>query len=261
MCYDISFTTDLEEISEYLPDLIFDGQLRFSFDATHIMGHGFGEHPIIYRHREDKQLHCRMMEWGCIPFYVKDEKKFARQRASMLNTRSERILGDEKSYWFKIRNRRCLIPVTGIYEHRAIRGWKNKVPYFIRLKQQPLFFLPGLYSVAELPDTDTGELLKRYTYSLITRDANELMMKIHNSGDNKGRMPLFLPKEFALQFLQEELSTEQYQAILNFEMPASEMDYHPVFTIRGPKLRPDQLHKNDFWQWEGLPELGMSNPE
>jgi len=261
MCYDISFTINIEEITAYLPDLILDGQLEIPFDTTHIVGHGFGVHPIIYRDRHDGHLHCRLMEWGCIPYYVKEEKKFARQRASMLNARSERILTDEKSYWYKIRNRRCLIPVTGIYEHRAIKGWKNKVPYFIRLKKQPVFFIPGLYSVTELPDTNTGEMIKRWTYTLITRDANEVMSKIHNSGENKGRMPLMVPLAYAMAFVKDDLSPEEYQDILRFEMPSDEMEYHPVFTIRSPKQRPDLLPKNEYWEWQNLPELGVADPD
>jgi putative SOS response-associated peptidase YedK len=261
MCYDISFTINIEEISDYLPELMFDGQLEFTFDPTHIVGHDFAEHPIIYRNRQDHHLHCRLMEWGCIPYYVKEEKTFARQRASMLNARSERILTDDKSYWYKIRNRRCLIPVTGIYEHRAIKGWKNKVPYFIRLKRQPLFFIPGLYSVAELPDTATGEMISRWTYTLITRDANEPMSKIHNSGQNKGRMPLMVPLAYAMAFVKDDLSPGEYRDILNYEMPPDEMEYYPVFTIRSPKERPDQLKKNDYWEWQNLPELGVADPD
>ena len=261
MCYDISFTINIEEITEYLPGLVMEGQLEIPFDTTHIIGHDFRDHPIIYRNREDQLLHCRLMEWGCIPYYVKEEKQFLRQRASMLNARSERILGDDKSYWFKIRNRRCLIPVTGMYEHRSIKGWKNKVPYFIRLKNQPLFFIPGLYSVAELPDTSTGEMIKRWTYTLITRDANELMGKIHNSGENKGRMPLTVPLAYAMAFLKDDLSVDEYQDILRYEMHTDEMDYHPVFTIRSPKQRPDELKKTDYWEWQNLPELGVADPD
>ena len=98
MCYDISFTVNIPQLSDYFPDPVFDDQLNFDFDGTHIMGHGYGLHPIIYRHREDLQLHCTAMEWGCIPYYVKEEKTFLRQRATMLNARSERILEDTKSY-------------------------------------------------------------------------------------------------------------------------------------------------------------------
>ena len=114
MCYDISFSVDIKQLSDYFPDLIFDTQIDINFNATiHIMGHTYGEHPIIYKSQDDKNLHCRLMEWGCIPFYVKDESLFKKQRATMLNARSERVLEDPKSYWYKIRNRRCLIPVCG----------------------------------------------------------------------------------------------------------------------------------------------------
>ena len=261
MCYDISFKVSMKELSDYFPDLLFDGQLEMEFDGTHIMGHAYGKHPIIYRNREDQRLHCVMMEWGCIPFYVKDEKLFLRQRASMLNARSERVLEDEKSYWYKIRNRRCLIPVTGVYEHRAIKGWKKKVPYFIKLKEQSMFFIPGLYSVVELPDTSTGEMIKRMTYTLITRDANDVMLKIHNNGDNAGRMPLFLPFELSMEFLTDDLPTSRYKEILSYEMPSDSLDYYPVYTIRSPKGRPDDRAKNEYWEWEKLPALGEANPD
>ena len=135
------------------------------------------------------------------------------------------------------------------------------MPYFIRLKKQPVFFIPGLYSVTELPDTNTGEMIKRWTYTLITRDANEVMSKIHNSGENKGRMPLMVPLAYAMAFVKDDLSPEEYQDILRFEMPSDEMEYHPVFTIRSPKQRPDLLPKNEYWEWQNLPELGVADPD
>jgi putative SOS response-associated peptidase YedK len=103
MCYDISYTVNVKELADYFPDLEFHSQLELDFDAgVHIMGHSYAEHTIIYRTAEG-QLLCRAMEWGCIPFSVKDEKTFLRQRATMLNARSERILEDTKSYWHKIK--------------------------------------------------------------------------------------------------------------------------------------------------------------
>lgn len=261
MCYDISFTVKLKQLSDYFPDLVIDDQMTFDFDGTHIVAHDYGAHPILYKPREDDRIHCRFMEWGCIPYYVKDEQQYARQRTGMLNARSERILTDDKSYWYKIRNRRCLIPVSGVYEHRAIKGWKKKVPYFIKLSKQPLFFIPGLYSVAELPDVSTGEMLKRFTYTLITRSANEVMSKIHNSGENRGRMPLFLPMDMAKNWLELELAESRYKEILNYEIPSGEMEFHPVFTIRSQKPRPDNDAKNVYWEWEKLPELGTMDPD
>ena len=262
MCYDISFTVNMRQLSDYFPDLIFDSQINLDFElGTHIIGHSYGDHPIIYKNKEDGKLHCKLMEWGCIPFYVKDEKAFLRQRASMLNARSERILDDAKSYWYKIRNRRCLVPVTGIYEHREIKGWKKKVPYYVQLNSQPMFFIPGLYSVVELPDTTTGEIIKRTTFTIITRNANSVMRNIHNGGDNKGRMPLFLPFELSKKWLDDDLSDEAYKHILDFEMPSEELKYHPVFTIRSAKARPDEKAKTEHYEWEKLPVLGVLNPD
>ena len=99
MCYDISITImNVRSLSDYFPDMIFDDQIEIDFAATaHIIGHAYGNHPIIFVDREDLKTHCRLMEWGCIPFYVKDEKTYLNQRRTMLNARSERIWGDTKS--------------------------------------------------------------------------------------------------------------------------------------------------------------------
>lgn len=281
MCYNLSFNTSLQSIHDIFPGLIQDDQFQIHPDkSTHIVAHSFGEHPIVMRNREDGLLHLKLMEWGCIPFYIKEESAFMKQRVMMLNARSERILGDPNSYWFKIRNRRCLIPVTGIFEHRKVSGITKKVPYFINQKTNitdqsnptpqilstpssdsntqnhpSTFFLPGLYSVAELPNLQTGELEKRWTFTLITRAANSLMQQIHNDGENKWRMPLFLTDALRNQWLESELSTQALQTILNYKIPSAELDCWPVYTIRSSKPRPDALTKTDPFVWEGLPAL------
>jgi hypothetical protein len=109
MCYDISFTAKLKKLSLYFPKMLDSPQLELDFESDHIFAHRYPDHPII-RRDHDGQIIMQQMEWGVIPFYAKDENKFIRQRASMLNARTERILDDPKSVWFKIKNRRCLIP-------------------------------------------------------------------------------------------------------------------------------------------------------
>ena len=263
MCYDISFKVYVREFSQYFPDLVYDPELELPFEPfDHVQGVAmFQPHPIIYLNREDGLPHCALMEWGIIEFYRKEEPGW-KQRNSMLNIRSERILDDTKSYWHKIRNRRCLVPVSGIFEHRAVKGWKKKVPYHVKPSQQQVFFLPGLYSVAELPDKETGEMQKVKTFAIITRAANNLMACIHNDGDNSGRMPLFLPLQLAKKFLSEALNDDEdaYRQILNYEMPEEELTAHPVFTIRTPKPRPDGLSKDVEYYWDNLPPLGEGNP-
>jgi putative SOS response-associated peptidase YedK len=263
LCYDISFTVNISELADYFPGLIFDDQVELEFGPMdHIQGVSvFAKHPIIYINRHDMQAHVKPMEWSCIEYYAKTEPDF-KKRNGMLNIRAERILDDPKSYWNKIKNRRCLIPVTGIFEHREVVGWKKKVPYIVHPADQPgIFFLPGLYSVAELPDKETGEMIKRYTFGLITRAANSLMKNIHNSGDNRHRMPLFLPLNMSKEFLSDDLSDDRYREILNYEMASDALEYFPVNTIRTPKPRPDGKGKHEAFTWPDLPELGEKNPE
>ena len=259
MCYDISFTVSIKQLADYFPNLIFDDQLELNFELMHqldhIVGHSYAEHPIIYIPTETTEHHCKLMEWGIIPFYTKDESAFKKQRATMLNIRSERILEDKSSYWYKIRNRRCLVPITGFYEHREVPGFKNKIPYYLQLKEQAVFFVPGLYSVVELPDKSTGEMIKRYTYGIITRAANDLMKQVHNGGENKWRMPLLLDFAASQKWLQYDLTEESYREILNFEMPATAMTYRSVYTIRSAKMRPDEKEKTDLYVWGNLPEI------
>lgn len=265
MCYDISVNINIRELSDYFPDLIFDNQLELDFQAMdHAMGVSvFQKVPIIYINRQDMKEHCMLMEWGVIPYYEQIEPKMM-DRNKWVNIRSERIIDDKKSYWSKIRNRRCLFPVPGIYEHRGVKGWKKKVPYFIKPKDQKIFFVPGLYSVWEEKDGDGTPIKKRYTVGLITRAANDVMKLIHNDGENRNRMPLFLPLDLAKQFLNEDLSTneEKYKELLSYEMASENLDYHPVWTIRTPKLRPDNINsKEAYFEWEGLPALGEAMPD
>src|SRR5207237_1116784 len=159
-----------------------------------------------------------------------------------------------RSYWHRIRRKRCLIPVTGIFEHREVKGFKNKIPYYVRLNNRALFCIPGLYHYPNRADVETGEVIG--TFTLITRAANSVMAQIHNSGDQAFRMPLFLPKELELKWLQPDLTDQEMEEIINYEMPSETLNYDPVYTIRTTKERPDGKGKLDTYEWANLPPLG-----
>jgi len=248
-------------IREYFPYLLEHDNLQYDIGPMdHVQGVGvFASHPILYIPRDETEIHLQLMEWGIIEHFRK-VKPDMKNRNFMLNARSERILNDPKVYWNKIQDKRCLIPVTGTYEHRGIQGWKKKVPYFIKPCDQTVFFLPGLYSRAELADVQTGEVIPTYTFSMITRAANEVMRNIHNDGENRWRMPLFLPLEMSKEFLSKDLSKERYAEILAYEMPSEDLQYFPVATIATAKLREDGLDKDAPYEWAKLPALGELNP-
>lgn len=258
MCLDISFYSELEQIDSFLPGLRSEDD--FDFDAiagAHVMALGHKRYPVVLR--EGDRYVRRGFEWGIIAEYMNTPEKVNQYRRSMVNARSEKVLGDKNSFWHRIRQTRCLIPVTGIYEHRAINGWKNKVPYHIRLQQRPLFFLPGLYhyNVLRPSNPETGEM--RGMFTLITRPANEVMRQIHNDGENAFRMPLFLPEALEQKWLSPNLSDAEMQYILNFEMPANELEHWPVYSIRGRKPRPDGQPPHTAFRYELLPALGSDD--
>jgi putative SOS response-associated peptidase YedK len=256
MCYDICFHTNILLTREAFPDLIINpGSVD---DLTHVEGHRLPSFYTIYTSDNAPQL--TTMEWGVDPLYISDPKERRARRAGMLNARSERILDDHASYWYRIKDNRCLIPVTGIYEHRQINGWKNKVPYLVYVQDAPLFYIPGLYQLKDEVDMETGEIYRSGSYTLITRPANSLMAGIHNSGDNKHRMPLFITPSIAQQWIDPSLSTAGVKEILNYEMPSEHLAYKTVYTIRGGKPRPDNKDKDAAWEWPNLPPLGNDHP-
>jgi putative SOS response-associated peptidase YedK len=260
MCLDIAFYSALQLIDDYFPNLTHDGDITFDLDmGMHFMALGYNRYPVITL--ANGLYHRNYFEWGIIAEYMDTPEKIKAMRRSMVNARSEKILADKRSFWNRIRGKRCLIPVTGIYEHREIKGWKNKVPYHIRLRDRPLFCIPGLYHFnTKMPsDPETGEV--RGMFTLITRAANPLMRQIHNGGDNAFRMPLFLPKALELEWLQPGLTDEDLEKILSYEIPAEELIADPVFSIRGRSPRPDGQPKTARYDWPNLPPLGNDEAE
>ena len=124
------------------------------------------------------------MRWGLIPnwFSGTDWKEIA---SITLNSRIE--TADEKaSFRHLIDRRRCIVPSTGFFEWKHLG--KEKVPYFIHPKTDPVFSMAGLYD--QWIDPIKGDVVQSFT--ILTCDANPLMREIHNT---KFRMPVILPSE------------------------------------------------------------------
>ena len=143
MCYDIFYQITLETLEEYFGSIVFDDpQLEMDFDLTiHVIAQAHKKYPVVIF--EDGVYKCKMFDWGLISKGMKTPEVIKARRRSMCNAQSERIVMDTKSVWHSVRYQRCLIPVNGIFEHRAIKGWKNKVPYYIRLKGRQMFCIPA----------------------------------------------------------------------------------------------------------------------
>ncbi|MEJ7626830.1 MAG: SOS response-associated peptidase family protein [Ferruginibacter sp.] len=252
MCHDLSFTANtVHFITDILPAIILDGQLGIDFCTTsHVLSMSNRKCLCIYS--RDGKPHLNEFEWGLVADYMKTPELIKKYRIQMTNARKENIV-DKKSAWYRVRNNRCLIAVDGIYEHRQVTGWKNKIPYFIKLKQHDHLLIPGFYNYSPVPDPETGEM--KGTFSVITRPANLLMQKIHNHGPNKHRMPVFMEPKKALEWIREDLTDNELTEFLNYEIAPHELDVWPVYMIRTTKERPDGKDKWEKFIYEGLPDL------
>ena len=132
--------------------------------------------PVIYQ--TDGKRVAELMQWGFIPFFVRDPRKGPRP----INTVSETAW--EKPMWQRaMKSHRCLIPARGFYEWKELAD-VHKVPYYIRPKGIDVFSFAGIYGI--WTDVEGHPL---YTFSILTTGPNDQMAEIHN------RMPVILRPE------------------------------------------------------------------
>jgi len=122
--------------------------------------------------------------WPLIPRWAKGMVS----KYSTANAKAE-TLYSTKSYQYAWQHaHRCLVPATGFYEWQVIEGKKQKQPYNIKLAQQTVFAMAGLWEASTNPETEqTVE-----SFTIITTQANPMMAKIHNT---KERMPVIISPE------------------------------------------------------------------
>lgn len=168
-------------------------------EQYHVSAFNNPEYPII---TADPEL--QVYNWGLIPFWVKNDNDAAQIRTKTYNARAESIF-QKPSFRPYIRTQRCIVPSTGWFDWRHEAG--KKIPYFIYVKNEPIFSMAGIY--ADWKDPQNGRTL--YTFSIITTQANPLMAYIHNTNF---RMPVLIHKEEEEKWLYPELKEEEITAFL-----------------------------------------------
>ena len=123
----------------------------------------------------DRHLH--KMKWGLIPSWAKD----ATIGNKLTNARGETV-AEKPSFRSAFKTRRCIIPASGFYEWKTIRG--VKYPWYITFKSGEPMALAGLWETWHPNEGETVE-----SCCIITTDANKLMEPIHD------RMPVILDIE------------------------------------------------------------------
>lgn len=139
-------------------------------------------YPIIEWDRDLNGPVFISARWGFIPRWMKD----ATGGRKPINAMSETVAGNgmfREAY----RSRRCLMPIDGFFEWKAILGEKAKQPYAIAMADGSPFALAAIWESWRSPE---GEDIR--TFAVLTCAPNAMMAEIHN------RMPVILhPADYA----------------------------------------------------------------
>lgn len=203
MCGRYTITENLANLGEYA---------KYTAPGTE-----FGPHynispgqyaPVIIL--EDGERRIKLMRWGLVPFWAKDETIAYKT----INARSE-TLAERASFKNALNKRRCLVLADGFYEWQKIPGGKQ--PHYIFLNGHRPFCFAGLWEKwdkGEGPDP-------LYTYSIVTTTPNASISRLHN------RMPVILTAEQEAAWL--DLTTPPDElGKLYAPFADEEIELHPV---------------------------------
>jgi putative SOS response-associated peptidase YedK len=164
--------------------------------------------PVL---RLDKEGHRELiqMRWGLVPSWAKDLSEGARA----INARAESV-ATKSTFRDAFLRRRCLIPTDGFFEWE--KKGKVRQPWWIAPAEGGLMALAGVWERWRSPE---GGIVR--TYAVITTDANELVLRLHD------RMPVVVPPEDFPAWLDRATPPDQLKNIMR-PYPSERITAHPV---------------------------------
>lgn len=165
---------------------------------------------VIRQNPKTGERSLDLIHWGLVPHWCTDPKGGRKP----INAKAESVakLPTFKDAYAK---RRCIVPVDGFFEWRAIKG-ARKQPYAIAMKDGSPFGLAGLWENWRNPRTSEWER----SFAIITVPSNELLGQIHD------RMPAILAPESYDRWL----SPEPDPRDLLIAYPSEPMTMWPIST-------------------------------
>jgi putative SOS response-associated peptidase YedK len=137
---------------------------------------------VIRQNHKTDERSLELIKWGLIPHWCTDPRGGRRP----INAKAESV-ARLPMFRDAYAERRCIVPVDGFFEWRAIKGARAKQPYAIAMKDGSPFGLAGLWENWRNPSTGEWER----SFVIITVPSNNLVAQIHD------RMPAILePKSY-----------------------------------------------------------------
>ena len=165
---------------------------------------------VIRRNPATGERALDLLRWGLIPSSAPE-----RPKKPPINAAAE-ILTKRDEFAAAYERRRCIVPIDGFYEWKAVEGERIKQPFAIAMRDGSPFGLAGLWENWREPKT--GEWVR--TFCIVTTRANALVKPIHF------RMPAILRPADYRRWLSDEPDPRDLLA----PFPAEEMIAWPVST-------------------------------
>jgi putative SOS response-associated peptidase YedK len=166
---------------------------------------------VIRRNHKTGEVSLDPLRWGLIPHWCTDPAGGRKP----INAKCETVR-DLPSFRDAYCTRRCIVPVNGFFDWKAIKGQKAKQPYAIAMRDRAPFGIAGIWENRKEPAS--GDWIR--TFAIITTDSNELVADIHD------RMPVILAPHDCARWL----SGEPDPRDLMRPFPAQLMRMWPIST-------------------------------
>jgi putative SOS response-associated peptidase YedK len=216
MCSRVRLTSDYSEI-----------KIKLKFDAVSAAPNferDWNKPPtapmLVAVRSEDGKRIPKMMKWGLLPHWAKDEKI----AYSTFNARAEEFTTKPAFRDAWKRGQRCLIVTDGFYEWKKLdEKGKDKQPYAIAMSDDAPMVMGGLW--ASWKDPKSGDEIQSCT--ILTTISNGVIGKLHN------RMPVILVKDDWGKWLGEEPATSEELLAMLKPSPDADLKIWPVDTKVG----------------------------
>lgn len=130
---------------------------------------------------KETRYKLQSMKWGLIPFWTKRNPDYGTVMRT-INARDD-SLASKGGMWNTMKQRkRCIVVAQGFYEWLKKNGGKEKIPHYVKRKDEQLMCFAGLWDCVQYEGSDE----KHYTYTIITTDSNKQLSFLHD------RMPVIL---------------------------------------------------------------------
>jgi len=106
---------------------------------------------VIRRNHKTGEVSLDPLRWGLIPYWCQDPTGGRKP----INAKCETVW-KLPTFHEAYRKRRCIVPVDGFFEWKAIKGQKAKQPYAIAMKDGAPFGLAGI--LGELERAGVGRM-------------------------------------------------------------------------------------------------------